>query len=423
MRLRILIVSHFFPPLNSIASHRPYSWARTWTDLGHCVTVLTTAKRPFDGASDLELDLSGIEVHTVSYLPVSRSARDDGANKRSVNRWEHLKRMTRRLRFGLGLFADLRMLALPALLLKGRELLSRGRYDLIISTYQPEVAHLAAASLSRSSGVPWVADYRDLWHLDISGNAWRATSCASAAIERRAVSRAAMISTISEGLARELSRHFARPVFVCYNGYLPLPSGSEPRKEHPEDRLRLVHTGLLYRGKRDPEPLLRALSGLRRRSPEIAARIRLEFYGVIDPWFIERVKAHHLEDLVHLGGRVPFTESIRAQRGASALLFFDWAGGEVEGVVSGKLFEYLGSGRPILVIGGRPASEAADIVERCRAGWRLDDDASLARWLENARPERLRSWRPDTGAVADFSRARQAVRLLEEASRQLAVTR
>ena len=109
MTFRILIVSHFFPPLNSIASQRPYSWARTWTDMGHSVSVLTTAKMPFDGTPDLELDLSGIEVHTVSYLPATRSTREAGVSHRSAHHWEHLKRLTRRLRFGLGLFAIYRL--------------------------------------------------------------------------------------------------------------------------------------------------------------------------------------------------------------------------------------------------------------------------------------------------------------------------
>jgi glycosyltransferase involved in cell wall biosynthesis len=244
---------------------------------------------------------------------------------------------------------------------------------------------------------------------------------ASGWIERRTVSRAAMISTISNGLARELTARFSQPVFVCYNGYLPAPPGSEPGDAADDGLLRLVHTGLLYRDRRDPEPLLRALGELRRRSPRRAERIRAEFYGVIEPWFIERVKAHGLEDLVRIPGRVPFIESIRAQKRAAALLFFDWAGNEVEGVVSGKLFEYLGSGRPILVVGGRENSEAADIVARCRAGWRLRDSASIANWLDHMRDEDLRAWSPEPQAIAEFSRVHQAERLLEEIARRLAL--
>ena len=62
-QLRILIVAHAFPPMNSIASHRPYSWARFWRDEGHEIHVLTPAKHHFDGMMDLERDLRGIRVY------------------------------------------------------------------------------------------------------------------------------------------------------------------------------------------------------------------------------------------------------------------------------------------------------------------------------------------------------------------------
>lgn len=42
--MRILIVSTFFPPENSIASFRPYSWAKWWSRAGHEVTVVSTKK-------------------------------------------------------------------------------------------------------------------------------------------------------------------------------------------------------------------------------------------------------------------------------------------------------------------------------------------------------------------------------------------
>ena len=58
--MRILIVAHAFPPMNSTASHRPYSWARVWRDLGHEVHVLTAVKHGFDGTVDMARDLCRI---------------------------------------------------------------------------------------------------------------------------------------------------------------------------------------------------------------------------------------------------------------------------------------------------------------------------------------------------------------------------
>jgi len=63
-KLKILIITHYFPPSNSIASHRTYSWAKYWSKMGHDVTVLTTAKErrendlnlPFDGFQVIEIE-------------------------------------------------------------------------------------------------------------------------------------------------------------------------------------------------------------------------------------------------------------------------------------------------------------------------------------------------------------------------------
>ena len=411
--MRILIISYYFPPLNSIASIRPYSWARAWTDLGHKVHVLTTAKMPFDGPCDLDLDVSGIECDTVRYLPrFSQHARSRDPARES-HRWERIKRMTRSWRLGLGIFADLRTLALRPLLRRGRKLVRQHRFDFIISSYLPGVAHIMASRLAREFGIPWIADYRDLWHLDHTGQAYRFTSLASGWIERRVVSQAAMFSTVSRGLAAELARRFPQPVVVCYNGYLPPPAGTEPPSVPPE-YLRLVHIGRLNLGKRDPEPLLSVLAELEQYNPSQAARICVEFYGEIEPWLEARVRAHGLGHLVRFVGQVSYIESIRAQRSATALLLFDWSGGRLEGVLSGKLMEYLGSGRPILVIGGPGNSEAAAIVRRCGAGVFLAGAREIHGWLASADTRALEGWKPDVQEVAVFSRRHQAEQLLAE---------
>ena len=58
--MKILIVAAYFPPRNIVASYRPYSWAKYWTDAGHDVTVLTV-EYPITKDS-LDYDLSKFRV-------------------------------------------------------------------------------------------------------------------------------------------------------------------------------------------------------------------------------------------------------------------------------------------------------------------------------------------------------------------------
>ena len=53
--MRIVIVTYNWPPRNAIGTHRPYSWARYWSEAGAKITVLTAAKHAFDAPLDLYL--------------------------------------------------------------------------------------------------------------------------------------------------------------------------------------------------------------------------------------------------------------------------------------------------------------------------------------------------------------------------------
>jgi hypothetical protein len=120
-RLRILIVTYAFPPLNAIGSHRSYSWARFWRDEGHEIHVLTPSKHDIDGMMDLERDLSGICVYEVPYHPMRASHPGivrTGTHS-TAGRWDWLKTITRRARFSLAMFGDPRLLAHRPLVRKG----------------------------------------------------------------------------------------------------------------------------------------------------------------------------------------------------------------------------------------------------------------------------------------------------------------
>ena len=67
-RLKITIITYSWPPRNSMSTHRPYSWARYWSEKGADVTVITAKKKIFDHPLDMELPkLEGVKVIEVSY--------------------------------------------------------------------------------------------------------------------------------------------------------------------------------------------------------------------------------------------------------------------------------------------------------------------------------------------------------------------
>lgn len=402
--------------MNAIASHRPYSWARAWRDLGHEIEVLTFARHPFDGAMDLERDLSGMKVHEVPYLPIRRPA---GESTRQAARWEALKTLTRRARFSLGLFADPRLLAYFPMVRRGMQRCAERRFDFIIATSPPEVVLMVARALASRSGAPWVADFRDLWFRDMLLYRSRVAAGLSGPINRWLTRSAAVLATVSRGLQGRLSSYLGREVVVSYNGFSDEGPHAAPSER---GRKRIVYTGRLYPGKRDPEPLFRALTILRGEQPDLAERLAVDFYGFDDPWLRSLVERHAVQDFVTLHGFVPYRRSTELQRAADALLFLDWTEVTAEGVLTGKLFEYLGNRRPILALGPRKDSEAAQLIAETGAGTTLTTDVEIVAYLRRLIGSRRPADIPEA-AVHSYSRERQATQLLDAIIPRLASAR
>ena len=359
---------------------------------------------------DLERDLAGMRVHEVGYLPASRQRPGTAPSTKAAARWEALKTATRRVRFSMGVFADPRLLAYFPMVRRGMQLAAEQRFDTIVATSPPEVTFMVARALARRTGTPWVADFRDLWFRDMMLYRSRLAAWLSGPLNRALVKDAAMLVTVSQGLRERLASYLGREVLVSYNGFFEEHGAGAAAAS--DGRTRLVYTGRLYPGKRDPEPLFRAVASLARSAPELARRIGVDFYGFEDPWLRSLIERHGVQQYVNLHGFVPHRESIAAQRSADVLLFLDWVDAGAEGVLTGKLFEYLGSRRPILSLGARADSEAARILARTGAGTTLTKEDQITDYLRKCV---LSGRAPDlpAAAVAEFSRERQASMLLD----------
>jgi glycosyl transferase family 4/glycosyl transferase family 1 len=417
--LRILIVTHAFPPMNSIASHRPYSWARFWRDEGHEVHVLTPSKHPFDGTMDLERDMHGIHVHEVGYLPLRASRpRTDPVLCSEVGRWEWLKTITRRARFSLAMFGDPRLFAYLPMVRAGMKMMKQARMDFIIATSPPEVVFFVARTLSLRSGVPWIADFRDLWFRDMRLYQSRFASWLSGPVNWWLVKNATALITVSQGLRDRLSSYLGREVAVSYNGFFKCDQDrGVVVRSRTDTHLHIVYTGRLYPGKRDPEPLFRAIKALKTRRADLVSRLVVDFYGFDDPWLRQLIATHGLESTVMLHGFVPYSQSMAAQQSADVLLFLDWTETQADGVLTGKLFEYLGAGKPILSLGRRKDSEAAHLIADSACGVTLTTDDEILDYLLNLAIARSRYADSDKRNV--FSREWQARLLLQTIRTQI----
>jgi glycosyltransferase involved in cell wall biosynthesis len=375
--MRVLIVSPYFPPQNAVASLRVHAYARVWADAGEDVTVLTTAKR--DDQRGLDLDTSGFEVIELEYRAPRLLERVRGrhaADRRAAATPTPARRSPlsplRRLRERRGIFASVRMPDLTDHWVAPATQWCRehGRWDVVLSSSGPYTAHLVAMAARRAGLTDtWVADFRDLWVDNHIFPGLFPFTIRERSLQRQCLGTADVVITVSEGLARRLEPWTKAPVHVVRNGFDPDAHADAPaaRIYPDDDKIRVVYTGTTYAAGQDPQPLLAALARLRDDAPDVAERLEVVVVGQGSDGWLDAARRLGVEERVAPSAPVARDDALRMQRDADALVLLDWARPD-EGVLTGKLFEYLATNAPIVVVGGDASSPIADVVSRSGRG-------------------------------------------------------
>jgi glycosyltransferase involved in cell wall biosynthesis len=251
--------------------------------------------------------------------------------------------------------------------------------DAVITTSPPNSIHLVGAAVKRITGVRWVADLRDSLaahpHRRTESAAVRAKEQSQRVIARLVANGADAIVAASDAIAKE-----ARTL-EPNSAVTTIPNGCDfddfaGLDYTPGERFRITHTGSFF-GQRDPRPFLTALAD---SNADAVAR----FVGDFRPADREFAESLGLGDRLELHPFLPRRQALALQRDSEALLLLiPEAGGRGKGVLSGKVFEYLASERPILAA-VPPDGAAAELIRESKAGIVAppDDPAALLAALE-----------------------------------------
>lgn len=378
--MNLLIVSYHDPRSNVIGATRIRKFAEHLAGGGCSVKVLSTSgitTYPDTAAAPAAVNPPGTTPEPM--------ARRRATMPSPASLADHLpERWRRRLSWvfrHLLAFPEKEVLSVATLLRHSRGLGS-WTPDVVFASGPPFSPFLAARRIARRHHVPWVADYRDLWTLSTYYLLGPVRRRLDRVLEASLLRSAVLVTTVSGPLAEDVSRCFGVRVEVVLNGYDPddlaaLPP-SQPSHGLP---LRLSYSGEIYEGRRDPEPLFEALAALGVTAQEVL----VEFTGNTVHLVRAAAQRHGVEHLIRCGPRVPMLESLALQRRADVLLLLMWNHPGERGVYTGKLFEYLGARRPILML-GYPHGVAAQLVQDRSAGVVANDVQAIGRavqhWVE-----------------------------------------
>jgi glycosyltransferase involved in cell wall biosynthesis len=300
----------------------------------------------------------------------------------------------------------------------------RERVQAVYSTYSPPSNHLLALFAQRALGIPWIADFRDLWTDNYDYHCPRRWQHAvNRRLEDRFLQQADAVVSVSDRCTTALARHrpaVERDKFHTISNGVDLEdfdtghNVASAGPDAPPPAFRLTFVGHCIR-LRFPTVVREGISRFVSRARGEGLPVTLRVVGLVssdvEPW---------LRSLGPAAERVGYQEHpavVRELRSADALLLTTQrrdADGATYPGTSAKLFEYLAAGRPIVVIGPED-SEAVGIVRDNEAGvWAPLDPARIAERLADlARRWRDGSLPPGCPAsrLAPYTRKHLAARL------------
>lgn len=254
------------------------------------------------------------------------------------------------------------------------EICRRHNIQLVYTSLPPFSACLVGYKLRKRLGIPWIVDYRDLWHGDVLRE-WvgPVRQRLELMLERHYMSLADVIIAVSEQkteyLKKLLPKAKARRETLT-NGYdtdIYESFLAEPRIPH--DTIDFVFTGRLFKNRRG-YAFAEALGKLVREQPELREKVRVKILGGVAPEIQTRynkiLATYDIESLYSFPGDIPYHEAMRAQVNADWLLLIVDTGETSDGVIPGKLFEYIAAKRPIFALCDPGATQT--IIERGRLG-------------------------------------------------------
>ncbi len=361
---KLLFLAHAFPPWNAAGSVRLWNIAKHLSRLGWHVTVVApdpslmrNAERPERVAALLAQE--GIRRLVTGYRWRCLSPKD-------LKCWDQ----------NLGWLAGgaCRTIARSLGIEKAEgwvkaaeqacSSLSAQDVDLILASGSPFVAFRLARKLSDRLDRPYVLDYRDPW----TGNPHNVRPSRISTIREEAslLEGCAAVTIVSPSWGAALDRRHGvgAKLHVVTNGYDPNEMGDV--QAYDFGHCAFVYTGIFYPPKRVISPFLATLKRFKEGLGESNNAWFFHYYGTDERHVREQAERFGLSDRIVLHGRVSQREALSAVKGACLAVVItsveDEGTLEDKGIVTGKIFEAIGVGTPVLLIAPK-GSDAATTTE------------------------------------------------------------
>ncbi len=252
--------------------------------------------------------------------------------------------------------------------------LKENKVEAIISTGPPHSVHRIALQLHRKLNIPWLADFRDPWTSIDFYHELKLTRRADAKhhhMEAEVLKEADAVTVIGYTMGEEMKKLVNRNYDVITNGFDnedSMPTGSVQF----DKKFSIAHIGTMVRARNAPE-LWSALKDLLIEIPELKNDLEIKLVGKVDLNVKNSLDEYGLTPYTNFVSYLQHNEVIKIQASSQVLLLMVNRTPTAKGIITGKVFEYLASGRPIVCIGPYDG-DAARVLKEAHTGFMVGFD-------------------------------------------------
>jgi glycosyltransferase involved in cell wall biosynthesis len=378
MRKRVLIVTYYWPPSGGIGVHRCLKFAK-YLRLYGWEPVICTAEDPEypvideDNARHVPEGIEVLKAPIWEPYNLYKWMMGKKREERITDVFVEERRAGFRAKLGIWIrgnffIPDARRFWIRPAVRFLSEYLRDHPVDAILTNGPPHTAHMIGYHLKKRFNIPWHADYQDPW---TASDVYRrlmlnpVSRRVHEAMQRRIFRTADKITICSQSWKRDLEALGARDVGVIHWGY-----------DEDEVTVELVRRSsaftMRHYGRIGPDRVVsgfwKAIAELTKERPDFCRDLEIELAGFIGGAVRDEINASGLSAHVRILKHRNRREALAGMREAQVLLLIINDEPNSQGRLPGKLFEYVASRRPILLLGPDPG-EASAIVRDLHAGW------------------------------------------------------
>ena len=371
---KLLVIVYYWPPCGGVGVQRWLRFIKYLPQHGWETTVLTTQNGDFPAIDEslLKSIPKSIKVIRTKTPTFSRMYKRFSRSRESnvpygsleTNSTDPLfRKISIWIRLNL-VIPDARKIWNKFAYQSAKKELLTDKYDVVITTGPPHSTHLIGLKLKKKYNINWIADFRDPWtQMGYLKNVKRlkATSYFDRLLENKVVKTCDALLAASQKIISDLNCSPDK-IHLITNGFDP-QDYKGIKKEKIDDNFNLNYFGTLP-PESNPISVLEAVIQLNKKG---ITDIKMNFWGNLSEEVIEQINKLDDIGIVKFHQHTGHQKAIELMYNSSMLLLMINNVKNNEGIITAKIFEYMGSGVTILGV-GPTESEPAIILQETGSG-------------------------------------------------------